>query len=270
MDGLLAGKVAVITGAAHGIGAATVELFVEHGATVYATDIDSAGVAALGDSLGDQVIPVTVDVRIPEALAELRDRVLAEQGRVDTLVNNAGHWVKLQGLLDGDDHWQELYEINLLHVMRATRLFLPSMMERGQGSIINVSSIEGVRGYPVDPVYAAFKAAVVQFTRSAGLDAARSGVRINGVAPDLTNTEQSNFREWDSPEVAAKWPSYLPIGRMGEPVDQANVILFLASDLAGFLVGQTVNTDGGTAAAGGWFPSTRREGRSWTNRPFDA
>jgi NAD(P)-dependent dehydrogenase (short-subunit alcohol dehydrogenase family) len=133
-----------------------------------------------------------------------------------------------------------------------------------------VSSIEGVRGYPVDPVYAAFKAAVIQFTRSAGVDAARFGVRINGVAPDLTNSEQSNFKAWDSPSVAERWSYYLPLGRMGEPVDQARVILFLASELSGFVVGQTINADGGTAEAGGWYPSSRRPGRSWTNRPFDA
>jgi NAD(P)-dependent dehydrogenase (short-subunit alcohol dehydrogenase family) len=270
MSGLLAGKIAVITGAGHGIGAATAELFAQHGATVYATDIDGPAVQSVAKSIGEGAIPVSVDVRDPGALVALRDQVIAEHGRSDVLVNNAGHWVKVQGLLDGDEHWQELYEINLLHVMRATRLFLPAMIERGHGVIVNVSSIEGVRGYPVDPVYAAFKAAVIQFTRSAGVDAARFGVRINGVAPDLTNSEQSNFKAWDSPSVAERWSSYLPLGRMGEPVDQARVILFLASELSGFVVGQTINADGGTAEAGGWYPSSRRPGRSWTNRPFDA
>ncbi|HEX4430850.1 MAG TPA: SDR family oxidoreductase [Frankiaceae bacterium] len=270
MSGLLAGKIAVITGAGHGIGAATAELFAQHGATVYATDIDGPAVQSVAKSIGEGAIPVSVDVRDPGALVALRDQVIAEHGRSDVLVNNAGHWVKVQGLLDGDEHWQELYEINLLHVMRATRLFLPAMIQRGHGVIVNVSSIEGVRGYPVDPVYAAFKAAVIQFTRSAGVDAARFGVRINGVAPDLTNSEQSNFKAWDSPSVAQRWPSYLPLGRMGEPVDQARVILFLASELSGFVVGQTINADGGTAEAGGWYPSSRRPGRSWTNRPFDA
>jgi NAD(P)-dependent dehydrogenase (short-subunit alcohol dehydrogenase family) len=266
---LLSDQVAVITGAAHGIGAATARLFAEHGAYVYVTDIEGDAADEVATDIGPQATAVTLDVRDGAALEALRDQVFNERGRADVLVNNAGHWVKVQSILDGDDHWQELYEVNLLHVMRATRLFLPSMVHRRRGAIVNVSSIEGVRGYPADPVYGAFKAAVVQFTRSAGVDVAPFGVRINGIAPDLTNTEQSNFRQWDSPDVAARWPHYLPVGRMGEPIDQARVILFLASDLSGFLVGQTINTDGGTDEAGGWFQSDRRPPRRWTNRPFD-
>ena len=269
MSGLLEGQITVITGAGNGIGAATAELFAQEGAAaVYVTDIDTAAAEAVAKGIGGQAVAMTVDVRDAGALTALRDKVLADHGRCDVLVNNAGHWVDVQSILGTDDHWQELYEINLLHVMRATRLFLPSMVERKSGAIVNVASIEGVRGYPADPVYAAMKAAVVHFTKSAGVDVAPYGVRINGIAPDLTNSEQSNFRAWDSPEVAERWENYLPVGRMGEPVEQAKAILFLASDLSSFLVGQTINTDGGTAEAAGWFRSDRRENRRWTNRPF--
>ncbi len=271
MTGLLEGKVAVITGAAHGIGAATAELFADHGAAaVYVTDVDAEGAEQVAARIGPAAVPAAVDVRDPAALMSLRDRVMADHGHIDVLVNNAGHYLTPTSLSEGtEEHWQGLYEINFLHVVRATKLFLEPMLERSSGAIVNVSSIEGIRGYPIDPVYGALKAAVVQFTRCVGVDFAGRGVRVNGIAPDLTDTIQSNFSAWDSPEVAERWEQYLPLGRMGEPVDQARAVLFLASDLAGFLVGQTLNTDGGTAEAAGWYRSDRRPGRRWTNRPFD-
>ena len=271
---LLQDQVAIITGAAAGIGLATAELFAEHGATVYVADIDGKAAQAASRRIGEgrgNAIAITADVRRAEDVARLREQVLLEQGRIDVLVNNVGHWLAVKEFLDGDPaHWQSLYEINLLHVFAVTYAFLPDMLERGRGSIVNVSSIEGVRAYPPDPVYAAFKAAVVHFTRSLGVDVAGRGVRVNGIAPDMTNTVQSNFAEWDPPGSELRWPSWVPVGRMGVPADQARVGLFLASDLADFVVGQTINTDGGTGAAGGWYPSERRPGRRWTNRPADA
>ena len=271
---LLQDQVAVITGAAAGIGLATAELFAEHGATVFVADIDGEAAQAASRRIGEgrgNAIGITVDVRRAEDVARLREQVLQEQGRIDVLVNNVGHWLAVKEFLEGDPgHWQSLYEINLLHVFTVTYAFLPDMLGRGRGSIVNVSSIEGVRAYPPDPVYAAFKAAVVHFTRSLGVDVAGRGVRVNGIAPDVTNTVQSNFAEWDPPGSELRWPSWVPVGRMGVPSDQARVALFLASDLADFVVGQTINTDGGTGAAGGWYPSQRRPGRRWTNRPADA
>jgi NAD(P)-dependent dehydrogenase (short-subunit alcohol dehydrogenase family) len=153
-------------------------------------------------------------------------------------------------------------------VLRVTHAFLPSMVERRSGTVVNVSSVEGLRGYPPDPVYGAFKAAVVHFTRCLGVQVAGKGVKVNGIAPDLTQSQQSDFKR-DPDWAADKWPTFLPAGRMGQPIDQARVLLFLASELSDFLVGHTIPTDGGTLAAGGWFPSLHRKGRSWTNRPFD-
>jgi NAD(P)-dependent dehydrogenase (short-subunit alcohol dehydrogenase family) len=271
---LLEDRVAVITGGAAGIGLATAELFAEHGATVYVADIDGDGARAASRRIGQDggdAIAIDVDVRRAEEVARLREQVLEEQRRIDVLVNNVGHWLAVKEFIDGDHvHWQSLYEMNLLHVFAVTHAFLPDMLERGGGSIVNVSSIEGVRAYPPDPVYGAFKAAVVHFTRSLGVDVAGRGVRVNGIAPDMTNTVQSNFVEWDPPGTEHQWPNWVPLGRMGVPADQARVALFLASDLAEFVVGQTINTDGGTGAAGGWYPSSRRPGRRWTNRPADA
>jgi NAD(P)-dependent dehydrogenase (short-subunit alcohol dehydrogenase family) len=271
---MLDGKVALITGAGNGIGASAAALFAAEGASVVVVDIDGDAADEVANTIekdGATAWSMTVDVRDPGQVADLRDRVLAEQGRLDVLINNVGHWVHLPpSFAEGDaEHWQALYEVNFLQLMRVTHVFLPSMLERRSGTIINVSSIEGVRGYPPDAVYAAFKAAVVQFTRSLGVEVAGKGVKVNGIAPDLTQTKQSDFVRFDPPELADKWSTFLPVGRMGEPIDQARVLLFLASELSDFLVGHTIPTDGGTGAAGGWFPSKRRRGRSWTNRPFD-
>jgi NAD(P)-dependent dehydrogenase (short-subunit alcohol dehydrogenase family) len=270
MSGLLAGKVTVITGAGNGIGAATARLFAEEGAAaVVVSDIDGDAAEKVAAEIGAQATPAMVDVRDPGQLQALHDQVMAAHGRADVLVNNAGHYIVPTAFgASTASHWQGLYEINLLHVFQATHLFLPGMVEQKSGAIINVSSIEGVRGYPIDPVYGAFKAAVVHFTKCLGVDVAPYGVRVNAIAPDLTDTVQSNFTAWDPPEVAERWEQYLPVGRMGQPEEQARVITFLASELSSFLVGQTVNTDGGTAEAAGWYRSDRRPGRRWTNRPF--
>jgi NAD(P)-dependent dehydrogenase (short-subunit alcohol dehydrogenase family) len=274
MRPLLHDKIALITGGASGIGAATAELFAEEGATVVIADVDDARAAKVADGInvaGGSVSALTIDVRDEQQVLAMRDSVLSTHGRLDVLVNNVGHWVDLPpSFVAGDRaHWQALYEINLLHVFAVTHAFLPSMLDAGRGSILNVSSIEGMRGYPADSVYGAFKAAVVQFTRSLGVELAPKGIKVNGIGPDLTNSAQSDFLAWDPPEWADKWKTWAPVGRIGMPIDQARVLLFLASELSDFLVGHTIPTDGGTAAAGGWFQTTHRPGRTWTNRPLD-
>jgi NAD(P)-dependent dehydrogenase (short-subunit alcohol dehydrogenase family) len=270
VDGLLREKVALITGAGNGIGAAGAELFAAEGASVFVADIDGEAAAEVAHRVGASggtAWPLAVDVRDAAAVHEMRDRVLADAGRLDVLVNNVGHWVRLPPSFADSDaaHWQAQYEINFLHVLRVTHAFLPSMIERHHGTIVNVSSVEGIRGYPPDAVYGAFKAAVVHFTRSLGVEVAGKGVKVNGIAPDITQSGQVDY----SREPQEQWPAWAPIGRRGEPVDQARVLLFLASEQSDFLVGHTIPTDGGTLAAGGWFRSTRRKGRAWTNRPFD-
>jgi NAD(P)-dependent dehydrogenase (short-subunit alcohol dehydrogenase family) len=274
MNPLLASKLALITGAGAGIGAAAAEVYASEGAAVLVVDIDSGASDQVAKRIvteGGTATALTVDVRELTQVEQLRDRVLDQHGPVDVLVNNVGHWVQLPASFadSSPDHWQALYEVNFLHVLQVTHAFLPSMLDRANGTIINVSSIEGLRGYPPDSVYGAFKAAATHFTQCLGVELAGKGIKVNGIAPDLTQTKQSDFERFDPPELRDKWPAFLPVGRMGQPLDQARVLLFLASELSDFLVGHTIPTDGGTGAAGGWFPSSRRKGRSWTNRPFD-
>jgi meso-butanediol dehydrogenase / (S,S)-butanediol dehydrogenase / diacetyl reductase len=270
---LLANRIAVITGAGGGIGAATAQLFARHGAQVIIADIDAdlaQRTAGRITSGGGSAWPLVTDVRDADQVAGLARAVLDRFGRVDVVVNNVGHWLRHPGnFVDTDPQlWDELYRINLHHVFLVTHAFLPAMTKQRRGSIVNVSSVEGLRGYPEDPVYAAFKAAVIHFTRSLAVQVGRDGVRVNAIGPDVTESLQVPYSQWLSADEQAQWPLWVPAGRMGLPEDQARVILFLASDLAAFVTGHTIPTDGGTGAAGGWFRSSRRPDREWTNRPI--
>jgi NAD(P)-dependent dehydrogenase (short-subunit alcohol dehydrogenase family) len=270
--GLLNDRIAVVTGGGGGIGAATARLFADHGAQVVIADIDAELAQLTAEQItasGGSAFAAVTDVREAGQVGELARSVLERHGRVDVLVNNVGHWLRHPGnFVDTDPQlWDDLYRVNLHHVFLVTHAFLPAMIGRGSGAIVNVSSVEGLRGYPEDPVYAAFKAAVIHFTRSLAVQVGRDGVRVNAIGPDVTESLQVPYSQWLSAEEQAQWPQWVPVGRMGLPEDQARVILFLASDLSAFVTGHTIPTDGGTGAAGGWFRSSRRPDREWTNRP---
>jgi NAD(P)-dependent dehydrogenase (short-subunit alcohol dehydrogenase family) len=269
---LLTDKVAVVTGGAGGIGRGISEAFAAHGAKVVVVDIDDArardAVEAISARDGGDARAEVVDVREPDQVSMLAESVLEAYGRVDILVNNVGHYL-FRGLrfLDTDDeHWDALYAVNLRHVFLCTRAFAPSMVERGTGNIITVSTVEAFRGIPNQVVYSAFKAGITQFTKSLALDLGNDGVRVNAIAPDLTETIQVPYSRWVPPEQHDLIPTWVPVGRFGTPDDIAGVAVFLASDLSAFVTGSTVNADGGSLAAGGWY-RTKRGG--WTNRPVD-
>jgi meso-butanediol dehydrogenase / (S,S)-butanediol dehydrogenase / diacetyl reductase len=269
---LLADRVVVVTGGGGGIGAATARLFAQHGARVVIADLDAERAQQTADEIttaGGSALAFVTDVRDADHVGDLARAVGERYGRVDVLVNNVGHWLRHPGnFVDTDAGlWDELYRINLHHVFLVTHAFLPAMIDQHAGAIINVSSVEGLRGYPEDPVYAAFKAAVIHFTRSLAVQVGRDGVRVNAVGPDVTESLQVPYSQWLSDEEQKQWPQWVPVGRMGLPEDQARVILFLASDLSAFVTGHTIPTDGGTGAAGGWYRSSRRPDREWTNRP---
>jgi 2-hydroxycyclohexanecarboxyl-CoA dehydrogenase len=270
---LLTGKVAVVTGGGGGIGRGISEAFAAHGARVVVVDIDGERARDTVDAIrsrdGDAGARAeVVDVREPEQVTALRRSVLDEHGRIDVLVNNVGHYL-YRGLrfLDSDEeHWDALYAVNLRHVFLCTKAFAPSMVERQSGNVITVSTVEAFRGIPDQVVYSAFKAGITQFTKSLALDLGNDGVRVNAIAPDLTETIQVPYSRWVAPEHRDLIPSWVPVGRFGTPDDIAGVAVFLASDLSTFVTGTTVHADGGSLAAGGWY-RTRRGG--WTNRPLE-
>ena len=207
-------------------------------------------------------------MRDAEAVRGLAAAVEAAHGRCDVLVNNVGDFLEARPFgRSTPEHWDALYRVNLEHVFLVTHAFLALMIPRRSGSIVNVSSVEGLRGYPADPVYGAFKAAVVHFTRCLALEVGRRGIRVNAIAPDLTQTPQVDYTAGVAPEQEALWESWAPVGRMGVPADQAEAVLFLASDASRFITGHTIPTDGGTLAGGGWYWNVAK--RRWTNRPLD-
>jgi NAD(P)-dependent dehydrogenase (short-subunit alcohol dehydrogenase family) len=265
---LLDGRVAVVTGGGDGIGGAIARLFAQHGAQVEIAEIDPARAEtnrAAIEGAGGTVRAHVVDVTKEADVARLRDAVLTAHDRVDVLVNNVGDYRPLVRFENSNpESWRAMYDINLFHVFAVTHAFLPTMLEHGRGSIVNFHSVEGMRGYPGEPVYGAMKAAVAHFTTCLAANVGRKGVRVNAIGPDLTQTPQvdyiTGFEDHDD-----LWPSWAPVGRLGWPEDQARVALFLASDMSGYVTGHNIPVDGGTKAGGGWFfsPTANR----FVNRP---
>lgn len=265
---LLDGKVAVVTGGGDGIGGAISRLFAEHGALVEIAEIDPdradkarAAIEAAGGAVRAHVVDVTNDADVER----LADAVLSHHGRADVLINNVGDFRPLVRFRESNAaSWQAMYEINLRHFFSVTHAFINSMIEHRHGTIVNFHSVEGMRGYPGEPVYGAMKAAVAHFTTNLAVLVGRHGIRVNGIGPDLTQTPQVDYLTgYEDHEDL--WPAWAPVGRLGWPEDQARVALFLASPMSGFITGHNIPVDGGTKAGGGWFysPSARR----FVNRP---
>ncbi len=233
----LSGKVAVVTGAASGIGRATVVALASYGAKVAACDRDADGLATLSQA----GFTATLDVRDVEAVSAFAESVGTEFGGVDVIVNNAGGtfiapFADLSIKAD-----ETLVRENLLSVVWMTRALLPLL--RDGGAIVNVTSIEAFRAAPTYSIYGAAKAGVENLTRTLSLELGGRGIRVNTVAPDVIAT----------PGVGDLEGSVRPpIGRIGKPEEVASVIAFLASDLASYVTGSTVHVDGGNLAAAGW------------------
>lgn len=259
---LLAGRTALVTGGAGTIGAAIARRFTEHGARVVVADVAEDRVEQLVAELGCE--GYAGDLTDPDQMAAAVG-VATGLGGPDVLVNCLGHYLDaLEPFEDNpEDLWQRLYEINLLPVFRATRLVLPGMRERRHGRIISFSSVEGIRAAPYLTAYATFKGAVDAFTRSLAVEVAGDNVLVNSIAVDKTRTIQTHFHQIP-PEYEHLVRTWIPRGRYGEGEDIANIALFLASDLADWMVGSTLVADGGTIAAGGWYRTPDR----WTTQPL--
>lgn len=271
----LAGRVAVVTGGGAGIGGGVSRLLARAGALVVLNDIDAGYAEAAAKDIaeaGGRCVTVVGDIREPETVARLRDtaRAATPEGRVDVLVNNVGDYRPSSTFLrSAEEDWAASHAINFEHVLRVTHALLPVMIEGGRGgSIVNVSTVEALRGIPGCPVYSAYNAAVIAFTKSLAVDVGRKGIRVNCIAPDmaqtLQTTRESMLRGRD-PELIQSW---IPLGRFGVPEDYANVVLFLASDASAYVTGHILPVDGGTTAASGWYG--KADGRGWTNLPDHA
>lgn len=246
----LDGKVAVITGAARGIGFATADALSEAGATVVIADMDGAAAAKAAQALADKgrsAEHIELDVTDPRAVERVFAQIITRHKQVDVLVNNAGIAISFKPAETMDDAtWNKVIDVNLNGVFWCCRAFGKAMLERGQGSIVNVGSMSAeIVNYPQEQAnYNASKAGVHHLTRSLAAEWASRGVRVNCVAPTYIETDLTRDVA-QQPEIRKHWIEATPMARMGQPSEIASVILFLASDAASLMTGSIVLADGG-------------------------
>lgn len=250
----LDGKIALVTGAASvpGLGSATAERFAEEGATVYLTDLDGAGAESVAAGIrgaGGRATALAHDVTSEADWDRVIAAVVGREGRLDVLVNNAGIAVlkMLDALTAADLH--RLVDVNLASVFFGTQRAVREMRRVGRGgSIINLSSVAGLVGVPGCSAYAASKGGVRLFTKAAAIETARERIRINSVHPGVIWTNMQKMAFKDNAENVAAIIAGIPCGFLGEPLDIANAVLFLATDEARYITGAELVVDGGMTA----------------------
>ena len=242
------GKVAIVTGAAKGIGLRVARAFGHEGARVAALDVNADGVEVLAHELGAagrEAVGLKVDVTAAGEVRRAVEAVVSRWGRVDVLVNNAGGFSVIRRTEDiPDEEWEAIFRFNVTSAFLCTKAVLPHMRRQRSGSIVNLSSIAG-RSSNVTTTshYAAAKAAILGFTRHVALEAAGDGIRVNAVAPGTVATERVEALR--TPEQTRRIAETVPLGRIGEPEEIADVVLFLASDAARYVTGASLDVNGG-------------------------
>jgi meso-butanediol dehydrogenase/(S,S)-butanediol dehydrogenase/diacetyl reductase len=244
-------KVALITGAASGIGAATARRFAAEGARLVLGDIDAEGLSAVSKELGDDVAASrTVDVSDREQVETLTQLAVDRFGRLDIVFNNAG--VGAYGRTPDLDpaQWHRTIEIDLHSVFYGCRAAIPRLREAGGGVIVNTASISGLRGDYGLAAYNAAKGAVLNYTRTVAIDHARENIRANAICPGPIETALTAAMR-ASDQFMASYRELIPMGRMGTADEVAGVVAFLASDDAAYVTGAAIVIDGGVTAATG-------------------
>lgn len=246
---LLTGRIAVVTGGGAGIGRGIVAGLAAFGAAVAIWERNPDTCADAAESTG--ALGITTDVRDSAQVDEALQRTTAELGPVTILVNNAGGVFSSPILETSENGWDALYRANLRHVLLCTqRVARQLVAAKLPGSIINLTSIEGVRAAPGYAAYAAAKAGVINYTKTAALELAAHGIRVNAIAPDITVTE--GLAQLGGPDALTGIADVVPMGRPGHVDEIASAAVFLASDMSSYITGQTLHIDGGTHAAAGW------------------
>lgn len=243
---LLEGKTAIITGGSRGIGKGIVEIFAQHGANVAFTYSSSAEAA---NALADEVSKTGVKAKAYQSNAasydesqNLAEEVLKEFGSIDILVNNAGITKDNLLMRMSEEDFDMVIEVNLKSVFNMTKAVQRTMLKQRKGSIINMSSVVGVKGNAGQANYAASKSGIIGFTKSVALELGSRNIRSNAIAPGFIETEMT---EKLGEDMVKAWRDAIPLRRGGTPEDIANVCVFLASDLSAYVTGQVLNVDGG-------------------------
>ena len=242
---------AVVTGAGSGIGRAVAERLAEAGAAVGVADLRKEAAEATIErieALGGRAVSLPVDVTSWEECRGAAAQAEEELGPIDILVNGAAVWTVAKFLDLEPEDWAKDLAVGLAGTLHATRAFLPAMVERQRGSIVSISSDAGRVGEPNLVVYSAAKAGVVGFTKALAKEVGRFGIRVNCVAPGTTHTPGAEglIEMWGEEKMARAYP----LGRIGEPIDIANAVLFLASDLSDWVTGQVLSVSGGYSTVG--------------------
>lgn len=254
MNGRVEGLVAIITGAGSGIGEASAIRLAEEGAMVICADINELAAKSTSESInatGGRATWAVIDISDSHACTQLVDKTVEDFGSVDILVNNAG--VNLPGVFHEvtNETIDRTLNVNVKGAMYLTRAAIPYMLKNSRGSIVNMSSVNGLVSEPFLSVYSASKGALVMFTRGIALDYAKLGIRCNAICPGWVDTPINHAHAkmmGGLDHVYQTIDSFQPIGRPGTPREIANLVLFLASDESSFMTGSIVSADGGMTA----------------------
>lgn len=249
----LAGKVAIVTGSASGMGRAITLQMVSEGAHVFAADIDADGAHQVAESAreseqqsGGSCVPVTADITNRADTQTMAEAVMQRHGRIDILVNNAGVRIVRPFLEHTDDDWDRMHDVNLKSQFLGAQAVLPAMLEQGSGRIINNASVAAIVGRPDRAAYCAAKAGVLGLTRALAMDVRHKGVTVNALVPGSISTAL-NQQAVEDP--GTDWGGETLVGRWGDPVEVAHAAVFLASDEASYITGAELKVDGGWLAS---------------------
>jgi NAD(P)-dependent dehydrogenase (short-subunit alcohol dehydrogenase family) len=249
----LNGKIAIVTGGAGGIGEALALGLGVHGATVIVSSRNQEAIdkvaKQISDVSGNPAVAIASDVTDETSVQKMVDAVVEKFGRIDILVNAMGMNIKRDAFEYPMEEWDKIFAVNVKGTMIACKIVGKVMRDQKSGAIVNLSSVRGIRGYTGGNTgYCATKGAVELITKSLALEWAPHSIRVNALGPALVITPGTKHIA-ENPELAKKYASAIPLGRIGMPEDMAGAVIFLCSDAAGFVTGQTIYVDGGLTAA---------------------
>ena len=252
MSMTFSGQVALVTGAAAGIGRATAQAFAEQGLKVVLADIDDAGIRDGAESIraaGGEAIAVRCDVTRDEDVKALIEQTLAQYGRLDYAFNNAGIEIEQGRLAEGSEaEFDAIMGVNVKGVWLCMKHQLPVMLAQGGGAIVNTASVAGLGAAPKMSIYAASKHAVIGLTKSAAIEYAKKKIRVNAVCPAVIDTDMFRRAYEADPHKAEFAAAMHPVGRIGKVEEIATAVLYLCCDGAAFTTGQALAVDGGATA----------------------